>query len=53
MTFLINNWGTLFVGFLVIIMIFFALRSVIKGRKSCSGCGGGCTGCSSSSTCHK
>lgn len=46
--------STVIVGLLVALLVFFAVRSVVRQSKSggCSGCGGGCAGCSGSCGCH-
>jgi len=41
MNWILNNRGTLLVGALVLLALFFAARSVVKKRKQ-----GGCVGCS-------
>ena len=46
--------STVIVGLLVALLVFFAVRAVVRQSKSggCSGCGGGCAGCSGSCGCH-
>lgn len=54
--FLLQNWGTLVVGAVVLAAVFAIIFKMIKdkkeGRSSCScGCGG-CSGCGGSGCCH-
>ncbi len=54
--FLLENWGTLLVGLLILAavsgVIIKMVRDKRQGKASCScGCGG-CSGCGGSSICH-
>ncbi|MBQ6322740.1 MAG: FeoB-associated Cys-rich membrane protein [Lachnospiraceae bacterium] len=44
---LAQNAGTLIVGAILILLVFFAIRNIVKNRKN-GGCGCGCSGCGSS-----
>ncbi len=52
--FLTANIGTIVVAAVLAVIMFFAVRSVIKGKKKgrCS-CGGNCGSCAMGSVCHK
>lgn len=47
-----SNISTILVGLVVIGIVALAVRSIIKDKKSGKGCGGGCSGCAGSGTCH-
>ena len=54
MEFIFNNIATIIVSIIVIMCIVFALRSIIKDKKSgkSCGCGSSCSGCAGSSMCN-
>ncbi len=50
--FLINNWGTIVVSLILILIVFLCIRSLWKKRgDGCSSCGGSCGGCGGSCGC--
>lgn len=51
MEFIINNIATIIVSLIVIMCIAFALRSLIKDKKSGKSCSS-CSGCAGSAMCH-
>ncbi len=52
-TWLSANIGTILVGIILLLIIFFVIRSMRKDKKTGKGgCGCGCKGCASSDICH-
>lgn len=51
---LAENWGTLAVGALIVLIAALAVRSLVKGKKRSrqEGCSGGCAGCPMCGSCH-
>ena len=45
-TWIVANRGNLVVGILLCMALFFAVRAIIRSRRSGKGCGGNCSGCS-------
>ncbi|MBP5250732.1 MAG: FeoB-associated Cys-rich membrane protein [Lachnospiraceae bacterium] len=52
--FITENIGTIIVSLILIAVVFFAVRSMIRSKKKgqCS-CGGNCGSCSMGCACHK
>ncbi len=51
MEFLMQNGGTIIVGAIVLVIIFFAVRSILNDKKEGKlTCGGNCAGCQA---CHE
>ena len=49
----IGNSGTIFVSIVLLLLVFFIIRHMIKERKSGKGgCGSGSSGCANSGMCH-
>ena len=54
LNFLAENWGTLFVGALIIaIIVLVVIKLRRDNKKGTSPCGCGCDNCPSSGMCHK
>ncbi len=57
MAWILSNLGTIVVGLIVLVIVYFAFQSVRKdfnsgGCSGCSGCGGSCSCCSSKAQNH-
>ena len=55
MNWLADNWGTLLVSLLLLLVVGAILYRLIRNKKkgkSVCGCGCGCAGCSMSGSCH-
>ena len=49
----IANGGTIVIGIVLLSIIFFVIRYMIKEKKAGKGgCGSGCSGCANSGMCH-
>ncbi len=52
--FIAQNWGTLFVGGVVLAALVLATVKIVKDKRSGkSSCGCSCSGCPMSESCHK
>ncbi len=54
MDFIVNNLGTIVVIAILAVIVFFAVRSIVKDKKNgkSSSCGGNCAGCAMGGSCH-
>lgn len=54
MAWILSNLGTIVVGLIVLVIVYFAFQSVRKDFNSggCSGCGGSCSCCHSKAQNH-
>ena len=53
LNFFISNIGTIIVSLILLIIVGFAVRSLISNKKNCkSSCGCGCANCPSAGICH-
>lgn len=52
MTFLINNMGTIITALILIAAVTLVVRVMIRDKKAGKCCGGGCSGCAHSCSCH-
>ncbi len=48
-----KDWGTILIGLIVLSIVALVVYGMIKDKKSGkSSCGGGCSGCGMSGSCH-
>ncbi len=53
MTWIISNIGSIITGLVILVIVFFCVKSLIAGRKKgCSSCGGSCSACGMAGKCH-
>ncbi|MDR3278631.1 MAG: FeoB-associated Cys-rich membrane protein [Oscillospiraceae bacterium] len=51
LTFLSQNWATILVGALVLLVAALAVASLARDKKNGAGCGCGCDGCAAADGC--
>ncbi|MCQ2450368.1 MAG: FeoB-associated Cys-rich membrane protein [Clostridia bacterium] len=51
--FIENYGGTTVVAVIIAIILFFAVRKIVKDKKSGKNCSCGCEGCAYKDNCHK